>query len=421
MKGRLNTPFIPLPALLAVLAIVTSCGRLSNNSTAMLWTDSPELAAYVELYNAETDARKIEVVYKEIPWLALESSAEQPELVAGTRLDSSLSIDNFASLEKLINKGEIDQSRFYPGLFEMGQVDGKCFLIPVSFSLPVVVFMAELNSDLSDDYIITIEEMRAKSEAFNVIDETPTRIGYSPRWEREFVYRLSQLFGTRFSETKDNLLVWNEAKVQESLSYAIDWIESTNGGYEREDFFESKYMYDPMYKLLDANRVLFNSMMIDEVLSVPTEVREHLDFRWLSDGERIFAGEDVLFIGAPKQSRYKKSAEKFISWLFAYETQVKLLETAQFERMRSFGIANGFSSLTAINTDVIPQYFPFVLGHIPHSGYLEFPDRLPESWRQMREEVILPWFAEAVSPSHEESSLAESLAQWRLRQPDLYR
>ena len=111
----------------------------------------------------------------------------------------------------------------------------------------------------------------------------------------------------------------------------------------------------------------------------------------------------------------------FISWLFTFETQVKLLESAQFERMRFFGIAGGLSSLTAVNTDAIPRYFPFILGHVPHSGYLKFPDRLPASWELMRDEVVIPWFENAIIGSETKQTLADSLAQWRLRQPDLYR
>ena len=405
----------------AILGMVAGCAPYSNNSTAVLWTDRPELAAYAELFNAETGGRRIEVVYKETPWLAMEKETGHPELVAGTRLDSVLAMENLNSLDRLIKKGDLNPEHFYTGLFEMGRINGKCYLVPISFTLPAVVYRKEIATSLSDNYTITFEEMRSLSGEFNVIDELPTHMGFSPRWQPAFLYFLSQLFGGNYSESTGSMPVWNDIKVSEALTYAADWVETTNGGFEQELIFETKYMYDPLYKLLDSGRILFNFMMIDEYLSVPTEVRENLDFRWLSDGTKVVVDDDVLFIGAPKQSKYRKTAEEFITWLFSYDTQTKLLESAQFERTRSFGIAGGLSSLTAVNTDALPRFYPFIHGHIPHGGLLEFPARLPESWERLRAEVIIPWLTTALSPDQEGGSLAESMVQWQRGQPELYR
>jgi ABC-type glycerol-3-phosphate transport system substrate-binding protein len=402
--------------------MVAGCSLFSDNTAAELWTDRPELAVCAELYNAETTGRKIEIVYKETPWLALERESGQPALVAGTRLDSVSAIKNFQSFETTIRKGMIDPSRFYKELFDMGCYDEKCLLLPVSFTLPAVTFKAELGEVLSDSYTIGYEEMRSRSADFNIFDERPTHLGYSPRWQPDFLYFLTRLLGADYYESNGGLTMWNDTKVQEALSYASDWIATVNSGYASEEAFESKYMYDPMYKLLDTKRILFNVIMIDQFMSVPTEVRKNLDFRWLSDGiKKIPVQDDVLFIGLPKQSKHKKTAEDFVSWLFRYETQVKLLESAQFERMRFFGIAGGLSSLIAVNMDAIPRFFPFMLGHIPDSSFLDFPERLPKSWERMRAEVIIPWLAEAISETGNPVSLADNLSQWRLRQPDLYR
>lgn len=392
----------------------------SNNSTAILMTDRPELAAYAELYNAETEGRKIEVVYREIPWLALETKAGSPDLVAGESLSSTYAVNNFESLDRLIRNGKLNAAQFYSGLLDMGRVAGKSYLIPVSFSLPAIIFKTDFSETMPDDYIITYEDMRRLSGEFNIIDERPTRMGYSPRWQPDFMYTLSGLFGASYAESGKSVPVWNEAKVRETVNYAIDWIETTNGGWESENAFQAKYMYDPLYKLLDTRRILFNYLGIDRYLSIPAEVRETLDFRWLSDGEKIVV-DKVLFLGVPKRSKHKKTARDFLLWLFDYQTQVKLLESAQFRRMRFFGIAGGFSSITSVNTDALPRFFPFVLGHIPHGGYLGFPDRLPASWELMRTEVVAPWFAAAASETGTESDLASQLSQWRLRQPELYR
>ncbi len=422
MKVLLAFTKARLLLLLAAWAMVTGCSLFSNNTAALLWTDRPELAVYSELYNAETSGRKIEVIYKEIPWLAIEREDGHPDLVAGTRLNSVSAIRNFHSLETMIRKEKLDPTLFYSDLFDLGCFGEKCLLVPVSFTLPAVIFMENLNDDLSDEYIISYKEMRMLSNEFNVFEERPTQMGYSPRWQPDFIYYLSKLIGAEYYESDSGITMWNDVKIQEALTYAADWIDATNQGHESEDFFKTKYMYDPMYKLLNTQRILFSFIMIHRFLSVPSEVRDNLGIRWLSDNsKKIAVGDDVLFIGIPKQAKQKKTAESFISWLCSYETQVKLLESAQFDRMRFFGVAGGLSSLPAVNTDAIPRFFPFLLGHIPHGNFLDFPKRLPISWDRMKAKVIIPWFEDAVDEDGAAESLADSLAKWRLGQPALYR
>ena len=409
-----------LPMILVVLIILSGCSLFSNSTTAVLWTNKPELAAYGELFNAENEARKVEVVYKEYPWVALEQESNHPDLVAGTRLDSLLVLRHFSSVDNLIKNELILPSRFYQPLYEMGRRDTRQLLLPISFSLPMIVFKSELNSALSNDYLITVEEMRNLSSDFNTVDGRPIRMGYSPRWQPEFVYSLALLLGADFAESEARLPVWNDARLQQAIELAIDWVNTTNGGDELESSFALKYMYDPLYKLLDTGRILFVFMETNRFLSLPTEVRENLDIRWLSDGSRIAVGEDVLYIGKTKQAKRRKTADAFISWLFQPSTQARLLETAQFERMRSIGIAGGLSSIPSVNTDSLTRYFDFLHGHIPDRDTLVFPNRLPESWEEIRAEVITPWISDAMS-LEELEPLSERLRQWRLQQPEYLR
>ena len=404
-----------------ILTIVTACSLFSNDSAAVLWTDRPEIAAYVELFNAETEGRRIEVVYTEIPWKSLENEAEHPDLVAGTRLDSVLSIRHFATVDRLVDSGVLKPAGFYHELFEMGRKDEKTYLLPLSFSLPIVVFADEFSTAFSDDYLITADEMRRFAVEYNIVDGRPTRMGYSPRWQPEFIYGLAVLLGAEFNESDERLPVWNDAMVQQALLYSIEWTETTNGGYELEDHFVLKYMYNPLYKLLDTSRILFNFMRIEEFLALPAAIREHLDFRWLSDGSKIAVWDDVLFVGKTRQSRKRKTADAFLAWLFDPVTQGKLLETAQFERTRSFGLAGGFSSLISINVDALPRYFPFLIGHVPDGDSLDFPNRLPEAWADLRNSVIIPWLSTASKLDATAVPLSEAIRLWRLQQHELYR
>ncbi|MBT3271700.1 MAG: hypothetical protein HN368_00990 [Spirochaetales bacterium] len=410
-----------LAPIFSFVLMVSGCTLFSNNATAVLWTDRPEVAAYVELFNTESDSGRVEVVYKEVPWLALENSADHPDLVIGTRLDSSLAIGNFAPLDKLQKKERITPSYFYPDLLAMGMKDGNLHLLPVSFSLPIMVFKAELGLALADSQLISLEELRMLCGDFNIVDDLPTRMGYSASWQPDFMYALAVIYGADFRESDERLPFWNNPNVVKAMDFAAEWSTITNGGYDIEDSFHAKYMYDPLYKLLDTSRILFTFMQIEDFLSVPAAIRETLDFRWLSDGMNIYAGEDVLYAGITRQSRKRRTAEDFLAWLFLPETQDKLLESAAFERMRSFGVANGLSSLASVNGNLLPRYFDFLLGHIPDGADIRFPNRLPESWEEARSNVIFPWFSDVTEDGETEHQLADLLRQWQLQHPDLYR
>ena len=403
------------------MMIMTGCSLLSNNSTAVLWTDRPELAAYVELFNAESKELRVEVIYKEAPWVALESESTHPDLVVSTRLDSDLTIRHFGFLDQLIENNLISPGSFYRKLYIRGLREEKPVLLPLSFSLPIFVFRNEYNPILSDTYTIDPIELRKLSREYNGEGNKPGQIGFSPRWQPESIYALAILFGAQFREIGQRLPAWDEADLQQSVVFVKSWVDEINGGIETEDFFRTKYMYDPLYKLLDSGRILFTYMKIDEFISVPAEIRENLDFRWMSSGGIIHVCDDVLFVGRTKQSRRKKASQAFISWLLNSSTQERLLESAQFERMRIFGFAGGFSSIVSVNSNVLPRYFPFLIGHIPNEESLAFPVPLPENWQDIKAEVIFPWLLEAVSTDDFSEPLSNRVNQWLLHQPDLYR
>ena len=410
-----------LPYVTFLLLIMTGCELLSNSSTAVLWTDRPELAVYAELFNAEGEDVRVEVIFKETPWISLETESVHPDLVVSTRLDSDLTVKHFGFLDQLIKNEQISPDSFYRQLYVQCLREEKLVLLPLSFTLPIFAFRSEYSAAMSGDYVIDPIELRKLCREFNDGGDKPGKIGFSPRWQPESIYALAILFGADFREAAQRLPTWDEADLQQAVVFVRSWIDEINGGIAAEEFFGIKYMYDPLYKLLGSGRILFTYMNIDEFLSVPAEVRENLDIRWLSNDEIIHVGDEVLYIGRTKQSKRKRASLDFIAWLVNGATQERLLETAQFERMRSFGFAGGFSSVIAVNTNVLPRYFPFLIGHIPHEENLVFPVPLPESWRSIKTEVLYPWLVEAVSNAEIEESLSSRINQWHLQQPDLYR
>jgi hypothetical protein len=152
-------------------------------------------------------------------------------------------------------------------------------------------------------------------------------------------------------------------------------------------------------------------------MRVLDEQKEEADFRWLAGPEKILVSDEILFAGIPRSSRRKSRAKAFLLWLFQGETQTRLLEISRRQRLGVFGIAGGFSSLKSVNELAFPQYYPRLMGRIPPEELLYVPGPLPESWPEIKSQVLVPWLREAVSaPGQAGSSeeLAERLKTARL-------
>ena len=71
---------------LLTLPLLTSCFLIEEN-TAKLWTDIPEVAAYVEIFNASQTDYRVELVYEENPAdYAKLTSASAPDIVISETL-----------------------------------------------------------------------------------------------------------------------------------------------------------------------------------------------------------------------------------------------------------------------------------------------------------------------------------------------
>jgi hypothetical protein len=403
--------------VVAFTVLHPSCS-LFEETTATLWTNRPEIAAYVEAFNAEQDKYKIEVAFRQNPAKSLLEEQTPPDIVFGTRLTSARLRDRFYSLDPLFKKELLDPTIFYPRLLYYGRIEEKQMLLPVSFSIPVVLFRPDYIPAETDSFRITLEEMKTLAAEFTASGgEDNQRMGFVTYWEPEFLYAATTLMGARYRETEGGQLAWDNSSLQRSVRDLMSWSVSNNGGLESEKLFTERYLYNPGYKLITAGRILFYFMELQDFLTIPDDKREPLDFRWLSNGEEIFLAEDILFTGIPRGAKGRKVARRFLTWFFQEKTQESLLEAARFKRTRSFGIAGGFSSLVWINEREIPHYHPDLLGHIPPEGRIGFPPPLPIDWTEMKNEVLLPWLEESLSSGRERGSLDARLQTWLLQKP----
>jgi len=414
--------FIRLPALLSLLFILPLTGCGEDKKTAVLWTDRPEFALYADRFNAAQEEFKIETRY--FPSVAERLTAaeggkgeeKKPDILAGSWLKSAATRRLFRPLDVFFKEGDLDQTAFYPSLLEPGRIDGKQYLLPVSFNLPALIFSRDHSPLLSNPFTIDLGELERLRRGVNLGDAGGySRMGFSPAWDDEFLFQTAVLYDAAFREAGSPPLSWDEAALTRALERVRRWSRETNGGFQGEDDFSFKYFYDPPAKLIAAGRILFSYMKSSEFFILPQEQRANLDFRWLAGENRIPLAEDSVYYGISRRPAAKKAAAAFTRWFFREDTQRLLLEVSKQYRVNEtlFGIGSGFSGMRTVTEQVFPQFYPTLLGHMPPEAFLAPPNILPRDWTALKERVILPYLREeARREGPPARSLERRLTDW---------
>ena len=400
-----------IAALLLPLALC-SCGLLQEQ-TVRLITDRPEMAAYVERFNARQTDVRVEIVYDEAPSQAALGGRVAGDVVIGQWLAGPAIMAKFDSLADIVKPARIDPAWFYSGLLAMGSRDNRPILLPLSFSLPAVVYYRPAVAAELPSLLLPLDTMRAMSRAFNVTGKNGfTAVGFSPLWNTQFLSHEALLLGARFRSGRNGQAIWDADALSRTAQLIRSWIVDVNGGAAADKAFADRTLVQPSAKLLSARKILFAPMPFAEYFALPEEKRRNLDFRWLSDGKSIPVEDDVLFAGVLRSARNKGGARAFLEWFFSPQTQRSLLDVNQSRRIGVFCIADGFSSFKSINEKDLPQKYPLLLGRIPPEGLLVFPETLPDDWPAVRDEVILPWLSRA-GAGEEQQTLDKALGEWR--------
>ncbi|MDR1430004.1 MAG: hypothetical protein LBI85_06910, partial [Spirochaetaceae bacterium] len=195
----------------------TGC-MLAEKKTAVLWTDSPEFALYGEYFNSAQDQYKVEIEYYPYPARVLAGAGrgEFPDMVAGSWLKSSATRSLFSSLDSLF--GGIRKDSFYPSLLALGAIEGRQYLLPVSFNAPALVFSLENSRLVDNPFVISFDQIRELGKAYNApANGVFTRLGFAPASDSEFVYLVAELFGANFREA--NPIAWDSAALERAVSY----------------------------------------------------------------------------------------------------------------------------------------------------------------------------------------------------------
>jgi hypothetical protein len=402
---------IAAAALAASLAASLASCSDSSGTSAVVWTDVPELAIAVELFNAlpvslgngraSEGASTVELLWKLDLAEALRSAKAPPALAIGRYLGSSSVGDRFETLDYLLNRNLVRKGAFYPELLETGKIKGRRILLPISFNLPMIV-VARGASSVGDGFTLSLAEMYGSSTAFNRKEGGAyTRMGFSPRWDGRFLISSLEAGGALFAEGKE--LESKGPGLESALGEIIDWVSRANGSAALEDDFKFRYLFAPPYRYLVEGRALYAGMDSSDFFLAPEKRRAALDFRWYARKGSVFLPDGIVSAGLVRGAPGRKTAEAFLSWLLGSEAQRAILERSRRVHALdySFGIAGGFSSLRAVNEEIFPAFFPALVGHVPPASKLVASTAalaaLPADWSALETAVLAPWAQEATA------------------------
>lgn len=395
-----------------------SCNSPYENPI-IIWTDRSEFASYVELFNASQDDCKAIVVYKENPadLFPVAKDETPPDIVIGPWLKNETIRKNFIPLDYLFGNMQLQRNIFYPQLLEIGNINDKQYLLPISFNIPAIIFSKQNKDLIKNSYILSVDEVQEISKTYNKKNKSKifTAMGFAPGWNSEFLYTVAKLRGSNFQEVGRSF-TWDKVALEESINYLKNWTVTNNESTSAEEDFAFKYLYMPEYKLVSTEHCLFAYTTSDNLFSIPEEKLSDVEYRWLHHNNKIPIEDEIISLGLHKKSKNIDNAEIFILWLMKEETQKAILERNKKMKLNTttFGIAGGFSAIKSVNERVFSQFMPILMGNLPVAEYLQSPNILPAHWEDIKERVIIPYLKEATDTENQvtEQAFLDKISDW---------
>ena len=400
-----------------IVLLFASCSPERN--VAVLMTDSPVFAFYVDAFNASQDRFRVELQYRtNVPKALSEEEGSPPSLVVGQHIANESARSRFVNLDYLFRELILNPSGIYQSLLDSGEFDGRQLLLPVSFNMPLVAYRRGEERLAKDNFVISLDEIRAAGQEANKMKDLGfVRMGFSPRWNADFLLLYSRILGADLREGSP--LSWNDEGLVKTINGLRAWSTEVNRSAADEEEFQFKYLYLPSYLSAQEGRIRFAYMNSWEYFLLSEERRTSLDYRWIAKGTSIPVRENVLYAAILRKGKGRSAAESFLKWFFREETQRYLLEKAKQLRTSEsvFGIAGGFSSIRSVNEKVLPAFYPSLLGHLPPQEYIEAPPALPAEWTDLTDRVLKPFLLSAsgtTAPDYDPTTdLRHRMDQWK--------
>jgi len=392
--------------LAGILFTLASCDQAATR-VSTLWTNVPEVASYVERFNASQRDWQILVEYKDDPVPLLLTPGIKADLVVARGLASTEVMDTMVPLDFLFDGGNLAKASFYRKITDAGQQGDHFKLLPVSFDLPVLIFSKNTLPDLPGSSV-DLDTVQKLSVAFDgpQSPKVPRKLSFSPLWET-FGFTWLQLQGVGFREGFQGTLTWDSDKLNRALA---QWRAWPSPGPVAISEFQRKYLQGDPIPMLTSGRMQFYPSTLANFESKPWDERRNLDFRFLDRDGKIVVSDNIVWAGIPLSSLTRGAGERFLAWLFQVDVQKKLLLEARTEDDRNFGLARGLSSLTASNEAALVEGFPEMAGRLPGVADLSFWNTLPPDWRTLKSTVLRPWLE---ASDGTESSLKTSIDKRR--------
>jgi len=404
--------------LCATFVLHTGCSE-GKEKHIIVWTNIPEFASYIELYNSTHDNQKALLVYKENPSKALADIRDEapPDIVIGSWLRTEKTSRKFRPLDTIFDRENISSSVFYSQLLSAGQVNRTQYLLPVSFNLPAVIFSTDNQDLITDNYMLSLDQIRQASAAYNKQNENGvyTRIGFAPQSSSSFLYFAAKTKGARFRESK-NSFTWSTDGLSDAITYLRSWTKEVNTSSKAEQDFIYKYLFMPPYKQVTSGRTLFAYTTSDMIFHLSSEQTSHIDYRWICQDKKIPIEDSLVMLGIPQKAKHSTYASDFIAWFFNSGTQREILDHKAKMNLDTdqFGIAGGFSSIKEVNEHILPLYDTMLLSNTPPDEILSVPEKLPTGWAEMKEQIVLPYLTEETAHPGSKSiePLGDRLSEW---------
>ena len=402
--------------LLALCIFFSSC-REEEQKRIIIWTSCAEFAQYTELFNNTHQGSNAVIVYKENPAQELPPAKDElpPDIVIGSWLCTDKTSRQFKSLDYLFDRQTISSSMFYEQLLESGKVRKTQYLLPVSFNLPAVIFSNSNSSRVSENYTLTLDQIKSAGMNYNEKNKKGTfsKIGFIPSANADFLYLTTKLYGADFREEKGQI-VWNDLRLRNAVNYMRDWITSTNDSVQEEQDFAYKYLFMPDYRQVTSGRTLFAYTTSNKMFGNMKAQELDIDYRWVTGDGFIPIEDSFTMMGIYKKAQNEQGATEFLSWFFNSENQQAIIERKIDMNLNNemFGIADGFSSIRDVTEHVLPVYYNQLLTNLPPSKLLKVPQKLPARWDSYKAVVVEPYLNEAIT-TDKKVSISDYESEWR--------
>ena len=402
--------------LLALCIFFSSC-REEEQKRIIIWTSCAEFAQYTELFNNTHPGSNAVIVYKENPAQELPPAKDElpPDIVIGSWLCTDKTSRQFKSLDYIFDRQTISSSMFYEQLLESGKVRKTQYLLPVSFNLPAVIFSNSNSSRVSENYTLTLDQIKSAGMNYNEKNKKGTfsKIGFIPSANADFLYLTTKLYGADFREEKGQI-VWNDLRLRNAVNYMRDWITSTNDSVQEEQDFAYKYLFMPDYRQVTSGRTLFAYTTSNKMFGNMKAQELDIDYRWVTGDGFIPIEDSFTMMGIYKKAQNEQGATEFLSWFFNSENQQAIIERKIDMNLNNemFGIADGFSSIRDVTEHVLPVYYNQLLTNLPPSKLLKVPQKLPARWDSYKAVVVEPYLNEAIT-TDKKVSISDYESEWR--------